>query len=944
LSWAQPHNLDMRDPVSRSDGRSIVAKAAYNRGENIRDERTGEMKSYSHRAHEIEFKGIFVDPERKKVPAWTNDAAKQWNCVEAGEKRKDSQLGQEIIAALPYQLSPEGRANIVKDFTREFVRGTGRIADTAIHLPPEDGDERNYHVHILFTMRGIGPDGWEAKKLAPITEQEIDKLDEKFALRAARELRREGFELEADRWAVGHLSKPEQLKDAMRRGDFEHAAWAEMEPTQHLGPAAIGMDRREPNSSDLVNAERERKAAEIERMKLAREMKETAKTIAALEKELAASERMTPQQMLNDIDNVIAQKQIENLRREVVTEAKAALSDIDKVIAEKQAERKPRAERQQPPRQTAAPAPGPASSKDRPLSRTDGEIRMAFSLTSSAGGFAKALEDRGLILAYITHKDIEKDRIENPLPPPKPKELWMSQTGGFARLSEAFQAKASAAYGRWKDDRDSKGQKTFGLDSYVTYVQDQWANGANARPISRLERATGNLAVVNSLGHVHTLNQQNTGMEWKQLRDYLKGIDRKPLLDVADARRVMGDLYQHRKEEKRQATEERREQAEAFGNSLVDRAADHASNDPRVMHGDRHAYAQAHKEALKTNRFTFARVTEIEADRSRREAAFAKELGGYQKEFKAGEIVIVREPGKDPDANRVHRVDQDKAEEYLRRERIDARQLGSVDDTKQQLNQQAAERNQQWREQRQGERKEQAERFGNSLIDRAVSDALNDPRQRNGEGVWTATAFREGLEKNRIGFARVSEEEAERSQREAAFAKELGGYQKEFQAGEIVIIREPGKTPEANRVHRVDQEKAKDYLRCVGMDASQLQNVEKTQKAVDARADVRTKKAAAAKARPALGPQSGGMKAHQAWANRKAKWTRPKEEDRPLRPDDYTERQRKERDSGEINPELYKTDPDYKRQVQHSKAYQSPEEKKQQRENDLRQLREERRR
>jgi hypothetical protein len=940
MSWAQPHNLDMRDPVSRSDGRSIVAKAAYNRGENIRDERTCEMKSYSHRAHEIEFKGIFVDPERKKVPAWTNDADKLWNAVEAGEKRKDSQLGQEMIAALPYQLSPEGRANIVKDFTREFVRGTGRIADTAIHLPPEDGDERNYHVHILFTMRGIGPDGWEAKKLAPITEQDIDKLDEKFALRAARELRREGFELEADRWAVGHLSKPQQLKDAMDRGDFEHAAWAEMEPTEHLGPAAIGMDRREPGSSDLVNAERERKAAEIERMKLAREMKETAKTIAALEIELAASERMTPQQMLNDIDNVIAKKQIETLRREVVTEAKAALSDIDSLIAEKQAERNPQAERQQQPRQTSAPSPGPASRKDRPLNRTDGEIRMAFSLTPSAGGFAKALEDRGLILAYITHKDIEKDRIENPLPPPKPKELWMSQTGGFGKLSEAFQAKASEAYETWKDDRDSKRQKTFGLDSYVTYVQKQWADGPGTRPISRLERATGNLAVVNSLGHVHTLSQQNTGMERKQLKAYLQGIDRTPLLDVADARRVMGDLYQHRKEEKRQATEERREQAEAFGNSLVDRAADHASNDPRVMHGDRHAYAQAHKEALSSNRFTFARVTEIEADRTRRESAFAKELGGYQKELKAGEIVVVREPGKDPKASRVHRVDQEKAEEYLGRQRIDARQLRGVDDTKQHLNEQAAERNQQW----QAQRKEQSERFGNSLIDRAVSDALNDPRQRNGEGVWTATAFKDGLERNRIGFAIVSEEEAGRSQRESAFAKELGGYQKEFQAGEIVIVREPGKNPEANRVHKVDQEKAQDYLRCVGMDASQLQNVEKTRKAVDTRAEVRTKEAAAAKARPALGPQSGGMKVHQAYANRKAKWTRPKEEDRPLRPDDYTERQRKERDSGEINPELYKTDPDYKRQVQHSKAYKSPEEKKQQREDDFRQLREERRR
>jgi hypothetical protein len=294
MSWSNPHSVKMRNPVSRSQGRSIVAKAAYNAREKLHDERTDTAKNHSRNAHEVEFKGMFVDPSRKKVPTWTSDRGKLWNCVEAGENRKDSQLGQEIIAALPHQLSPEGRANVVKDFTREFVRGTGRIADAAIHKPPKKGDDRNYHAHILFTMRGIGPDGFESKKLPVITTADIDKLDEKFALRAARELRREGFTQEADRWAVGHLSKPEQLKDALRRGDFEHAAWAEMEPTKHLGPAAIGMDRREPGSSDLLNAERDRKAAEMERLKLAREMKDRAKTITALEKEITQDHTTRP--------------------------------------------------------------------------------------------------------------------------------------------------------------------------------------------------------------------------------------------------------------------------------------------------------------------------------------------------------------------------------------------------------------------------------------------------------------------------------------------------------------------------------------------------------------------------------------------------------------------------------------------------------------------------
>jgi hypothetical protein len=588
-------------------------------------------------------------------------------------------------------------------------------------------------------------------------------------------------------------------------------------------------------------------------------------------------------------------------------EQRRTLDDIDRLISAgtqaKVREEIDRAFSEQPPAPQARKTPErePVQPKataknERSLGRTDGEIRISFTLTPSASGFAKALEDRGLILAQITPQDIAKDRTENPLPPPKPKELWMSKTGGFERLSEDNQAKASQAYGRWKDDNDSKGRKSFDLHSYVGYVQTRWTNGSQqARPVSRLERATGGLAVVNAFGHVHTLTEQNTGKDRKQLEQYLQGIDRAPLLNVADARRVMGDVYQHHKEEKRQVAEERREQAQAFGNSMVDRASTQAINDPRVIADGRAFFPAAHKDALANNRIAFARVTEIEAERSHREGAFAKELGGYQKEYKAGEIVVIREPGKSgPDANRVHRVDQNKAAQYLKSQGADYRNLWGIDDTKQSLNERSAARNQQWMEQR----KEQSERFGNSLIDRAAGDAINDPRQAHGDFRFTAAAYKDALGNNRLAFAQVSEEEAEHSR----FAAAIGSH-REYQAGEIVIIREPGKNADANHVHKIDQEKAQDYLRVMGMDTNQLQNVEKTQKAVEARADMRLRKVAAAKARPSLGPQRGGMAAHQAWATRKAQWAKPREEERPLRPDDYTEKQRKERDTSVIDPE-----------------------------------------
>jgi len=45
---------------------------------------------------------------------------------------------------------------------------------------------------------------------------------------------------------------------------------------------------------------------------------------------------------------------------------------------------------------------------------------------------------------------------------------------------------------------------------------------------------------------------------------------------------------------------------------------------------------------------------------------------------------------------------------------------------------------------------------------------------------------------------------------------------------------------------------------------------------------------------------------------------------------------RKKRDSAEPDSERYRTDPEYRRQVQNTKAYKSPEEKKRDRENDVR--------
>jgi hypothetical protein len=52
--------------VSRGDGQSVVAKAAYNSRDKIRDERTGELKDYAHKTG-LMFSGIRMGQEPRRI-------------------------------------------------------------------------------------------------------------------------------------------------------------------------------------------------------------------------------------------------------------------------------------------------------------------------------------------------------------------------------------------------------------------------------------------------------------------------------------------------------------------------------------------------------------------------------------------------------------------------------------------------------------------------------------------------------------------------------------------------------------------------------------------------------------------------------------------------------------------------------------------------------------
>ena len=277
------YRLSVQKPISRGKGQSGIAKAAYNAREKITDERTGQVKNYGRNREDVLFAGIFLDTKRN-APAWAQDRAALWNAAVTAEKRKDAREAQEIILNLPHELTDKQRRYMLTDFVREqLTRNTGRVVDVNIHRPPMEGDDRNYHAHLLMTLREIGPEGF-GKRLPAMTPEQIEHLRESWAERGAKELRKAGFEIEADRWAVGDLTKERQYEEALKRGDLEHAKTLEGEATKHRGPGASAMERK-GFETDRGSAERETVSANQEAAKLKRELAEIDRQIAAAERE-----------------------------------------------------------------------------------------------------------------------------------------------------------------------------------------------------------------------------------------------------------------------------------------------------------------------------------------------------------------------------------------------------------------------------------------------------------------------------------------------------------------------------------------------------------------------------------------------------------------------------------------------------------------------------------
>jgi ATP-dependent exoDNAse (exonuclease V) alpha subunit len=225
--------------LGRAKGSSAVSAAAYRAGERIKDERTGRTYDHSGRRDVLHKEIMLPNRFAAENMAWAKDRGNLWNTAEGAERRSAARTAREYLVALPPELSPQARINLVKGFSRELVERYGFALDIAIHAPRNypGSDPRNFHAHLLATTREVTPTGLGAKT----TLEWSDTKRREIGLgRAVGELL-----FVRERWAMTANAALEQEHVNAR---IDHrtlkAQGIDREPKPHIPHAAFEMERR----------------------------------------------------------------------------------------------------------------------------------------------------------------------------------------------------------------------------------------------------------------------------------------------------------------------------------------------------------------------------------------------------------------------------------------------------------------------------------------------------------------------------------------------------------------------------------------------------------------------------------------------------------------------------------------------------------------------------
>ncbi len=245
--------------ISRGDGSSVTAAAAYRAGQRIVDARTGEVHDYRRRCG-VSCTEILTPPG---AAPWTRDRAALWNLVERAERRRDAQLAREVILALPRELSPAMNRSLAREYFRRHFVSRGMLVDLALH----DLDGLNPHAHGLVSLRELAGDGFAARKNRDWNDRELVREWREGATTLINEyLARAGV---APENRIDHRTLDVQRAEALAGGEYERALALCRLPTKHLGKVATAVLARGGISTraNYLQEEAEARAADVVEMR-----------------------------------------------------------------------------------------------------------------------------------------------------------------------------------------------------------------------------------------------------------------------------------------------------------------------------------------------------------------------------------------------------------------------------------------------------------------------------------------------------------------------------------------------------------------------------------------------------------------------------------------------------------------------------------------------------
>lgn len=151
-----------------------------------------------------------------------------WNAIELIEAayRANAKVQYRFILNLPHNLTASERRDLVKNFCERELGRLGLPYVAAIHEPDPNGDNRNYHAHILFSTRPFERSGageWE------FASEKVTELTDKAGMLRLRAL------------AAAHLNTA--CRKAGLNLRYTHQSYRDRginaQRQEHLGPARI---------------------------------------------------------------------------------------------------------------------------------------------------------------------------------------------------------------------------------------------------------------------------------------------------------------------------------------------------------------------------------------------------------------------------------------------------------------------------------------------------------------------------------------------------------------------------------------------------------------------------------------------------------------------------------------------------------------------------------